>query len=347
MPPSPAATCCPQVSTFAKPATQTVYFGYDDTTNQVANAGADEYWIPPTKAKSIPGNKEKRDGAAWVSVGKNEETEVRIAFAGHSGAACIGNVTFKSDNAAVADVNTSSVSGSNVPFKIKGKSAGECSIEVLCNGNTLGYIHVWCASPASIDIDVASVVTAHSRSASYVLADLESYINNVYRDFRLTVNLKDKGDIAVKDPASSYDSSRTNNIALDALVVPAAAKAKKPMTSPYRLLFYVSSGSHSGVLGRVPGGVGTGRSGYSFFDHDTNGAYNTMAHELGHCLDLSHPLHDTDGDEFPAWQRATLGGSNVIPADEWNLMGYKGPVSQRGANRIEVRYRQWKKVRRS
>lgn len=344
IPPSPAATCCPQVSTFAKPATRTVYFGFDDNTNQVVNTNADEYWIPPTAPKSLPANKEDPDGSNWVSVAVGRETEIVIAFAGQSGLACIGNCTFVVDAPMVAEVTTTTVVGNNSAFKIKGKAAGECSVEVKCNGNTLGWIHVWCAAAVTIDVEVASIVTPNSRAAAYVVADLESYINAVYADLFITVSLIDKGAVAVVPPAAGYLTSVADYLALDTLTQAAAAT---PFTAPYRLLYYVNTGAFSGIYGIVPGGVGTGKAGYAFFDHDIQGSYNTMAHELGHSLNLSHPLHDDDGDEFPVRHLAGLGGTNVMPLDPWNLMGYNGTLPQRGPNRRDLRYRQWKKCRRA
>lgn len=172
---------------------------------------------------------------------------------------------------------------------------------------------------------------------------MQSYINDVYSDLFISVNIIDKGAITVLSPNSNYSTSTPDLLALDTLVQVAA---KPPFTAPYRLYYYLNAAGHSGGLGMVPGGVGVGRAGFSFFDHDVQGAYNTMAHELGHCFNLSHPLHDFDQDEFPAHHIASLTG-NVMSVDPWNLMGYNGSVAQRGPSRKNLRYRQWKKCKRS
>ncbi|MBB5723904.1 hypothetical protein FHS72_003551 [Loktanella ponticola] len=306
-------------------------------------ANADEYWIPPTDSKSRPSDREDPDGSNWLSVSVGSETEVVIAFVGQSGPACIGNCTFVVDAPAVAEVVTTNVTANNVAFKVKGKAAGECSVEVKCNGKTLGWVHVWCAVATTINLEVASIVTPNSRAAAYVVADLESYINAIYADLFISVSITDKGPITVVPPAAGYLTSTRHYLALDTLVQAAATTA---FTAPYRLLYYVNTGAFSGNYGIVPGGVGTGKAGFAFFDHDIQGSYNTMAHELGHSLNLSHPLHDSDGDEFPVRHRAGLAGGNVMPLDPWNLMGYKGTLPQRGPSRRDLRYRQWKKCRR-
>jgi hypothetical protein len=75
-------------------------------------------------------------------------------------------------------------------------------------------------------------------------------------------------------------------------------------------------------------------------------------------MDLSHPLHDADKDEFPAHHLASLKKvfnpatnklepTNLMTEDEWNLMGYNGSLAQRAASRKPLRYLQWKKCKRS
>lgn len=344
VPASPLALCCPDVAAFeGSTGARSTYFGFDDKTNLVANAG-DEYWIPPTDGKTLPGNKETRDGARWVSVGVGRQTQVTIKFGGSFTAACLPNCSFEVDPAAVATVVTSSVTSSGVAFQIKGAQAGEASLKVICNGKLRGYFHIWCVQPAVIDVDVASIVTPHSSAVTYVAADLEDYINEVFRQSLISVNLNDAGAISVKPTASGYMNGVTKaDFAHFAEIDQLARASSSKLTARYRLYYYVATAGHSGGLGVAP--VGAPGAGWAFFDYDLLGSYNTMAHEFGHLLNLSHPIDDSDGDEFPAFQLATLSG-NVLADDPWNLMGYNGAVSARGPNRKPLRYRQWKKLNR-
>lgn len=347
-PASPVAPCCPDVATFeGSKGARSTYFGFDDKTNLVANANSDEYWIPAIDPKSLPNNKETRDGARWVSVGVGRETQVTIEFAGSFTTACLPNCSFEVAPAAIATVVTTSVTANGMAFKIRGAQAGEASLKVVCDGKLRGYFHIWCAQPAVIDVDVASIVTPNSRAVAYVASDLEDYINEVFRQSLISVRLNDAGAITVAPTASSYtNGAAAADIAhfteLDLL----ARAASNKLVASYRLYYYVATAGHSGGLGIVSGGLGAPGPGWSFFDFDLLASYNTMAHEFGHLINLSHPAHDFDKDEFPAFQLSNMSG-NVLADDAWNLMGYQGPVTSRGTNRKPLRYRQWKKANRS
>lgn len=343
-----AAVCCPDVATFEmSTGARNSYFGFDDKTNLVAKTGVDEYWIPPTDPKKLPSSKEDRDGARWVSVGVGRETQIKIDFGGTFTNICLANCDYEVVPATVAEVSSPKPTATGIAFKIKGKAAGEASLKVVCDGKLRGYFHIWCAQPAVIDVDVASIVTTNSSAVSYVTSDLEDYINEVFRQSIISVRLNDAGAISVKPTLTSYMSDATTAglahlTELDTLARAASTK----LTARYRLYYYVNSAGHSGGLGVVSGGLGAPGPGWSFFDHDLLASYNTMAHEFGHLINLSHPLHDADKDEFPAFQLSNMSG-NVVLDDEWNLMGYKGPVASRGPNRKPLRYRQWKKCNRS
>lgn len=342
------APCCPDVATFEKSTgARNTYFAFDDKTNLVANVGVDEYWIPPSKAKSVPSNKETRDGARWVSVGVGLETQLEINFAGAFQPACLLNCKYEFDPAGIAEVTSPAITASGMVFKIKGKAAGECSLKVVCDGKVRGYFHIWCAAPATINVDIASLVTPNSAAVAYVASDLESYMNEVYRQACITISVNDVGAVTVAPTHSGYLSGATGAALahlneMDTLAQAASAK----FAASYRLYYYVDTAGHSGGLGVVSSGLGSSGPGFSFFDFDMQASYNTMAHELGHLLNLSHPLHDSDKDEFPAFQLSNMTG-NVVNDDNWNLMGYQSPVAQRGPNRKPLRYRQWKKCNRS
>ncbi|RLJ40942.1 hypothetical protein BCF46_3513 [Litoreibacter meonggei] len=154
---TPVASCCPKAAHFTASSTVSDYFGFDDKTNLVSTVGVDEYWLPPTKAKSLPSNRETRDGAAWMSVEEGKTAKAKINFAGHSGVGCISNVTFKPDTPAHVSVVSSTVAGAVAVFEIKGGTEGECSVEVVCSGKTVGYIHVACYKPQAFRVAICNI----------------------------------------------------------------------------------------------------------------------------------------------------------------------------------------------
>lgn len=340
----PVAICCPDVAYFEKSGgARSSYAAFDDTTNLVPNPGADEYWIPPTDAKTLPGNKQDRDGAAWVSVGVGRTAQVTIKFDGNFTIACIAHCTYEVDPVTVAEVTGAAPGSSGAVFTIRGKAAGEASLKVMCNGVLRGYFHIWCAVPATIDVDVASIVTPASVAVAYVASDLEDYINEVFSQTIISVRLNDAGAVTVPAPQAAYNNGSTAYLnSLDTL----AQAASNKLTASYRLYYYVNAAGESGGYGIVSGGLGAPGPGWAFINSVIQASYNTMAHELGHLLNLSHPLHDGDHDEFPPFQEANRVG-NVLPDDPWNLMGYNGSLNQRGPNRKPLRYLQWKKCNRS
>lgn len=135
---------CPEVSTFEGSRTRARYFGFDPKTDLVANPGTDEYWIPMHKVKSLPSSRTTRDGARWISVGVGQETEIEISFAGQMGNGCIVNCAYDMSPRTVAEVVTRIATASGVAFKIKGKAEGEASLKVICQGKTIGWLHIWC-----------------------------------------------------------------------------------------------------------------------------------------------------------------------------------------------------------
>lgn len=144
------------------------YFGFDHKTNIVATPGTDEYWLPiPTSAGtlSLPNNKLDRDGARWISVGIDQETELEISFAGYASVGCINHCTFEISPSGIAEVVTTQVTSDQARFKIKGKTAGEASLKVVCNGNDLGWFHIWCVAEARINVEVAWLTTNRTAPA--------------------------------------------------------------------------------------------------------------------------------------------------------------------------------------
>ena len=353
-----AATCCPKVSTFSKSATRGNYSGFDDKTNLVQTVGVDEYWIPPTKSKSLPSNKETRDGANWVSVGVGKTIEVIVSFAAYSGVGCLGNCTYKVDNTAIAEVVTTNITANKSSFGIRGKAAGECSVEVICTGKTRGYIHIWCADVATIIVDVGTVLSTKTRVATYSAAAIQTAMNNIYRQACIEIIVKDIGTIDVtKDAAfarlesaayttmTSITPSGTTTSSQFAvsqsilLALNAAITRVKAPASAYSMYYYVPSSAIPNAGGSV---INIGSTpGFVFFDGGA-ASYNSMAHELGHSLYLRHPSDPGNTGQFAPHLLTGL-SQNIMPSDPLNLMGYNPnkPV------RTPLRYHQWKTCSRS
>ncbi len=377
LPESPVATCCPDVSTFEGSKIRANYFGFDPKTNLVANAGTDEYWLPPAKAKTLPSNRTTRDGARWVSVGVGKETEVEISFAGQTGNGCIANCTYEIAPASIADVVTKAVNASGVVFKIKGKAQGEASLKVVCQGKTIGWFHIWCKQPARIRLDIGTLLTANSRAATYSAADMEAVMNRIYSQALVEIIVRDVGTIDItanatvtklEEPffkATSFAPDpallTAAHLAARAVLEADAKKAKKPFAhAPYQLFYYVPA-----AIGPAWGGevLQIGKSpGFVYFDGGAN-SYNSMAHELGHSFGLRHPSDSSVTGQLPAHLVTSKGSAtlaqaatntepavpangahaNIMALDPLNLMGYWSPK----APREPLRYGQWKSCARS
>jgi len=322
-----AAVCCPEVATFeGSTGVRSSYFGFDDKTNAVANVGTDEYWIPPADTKTIPGDKEDRDGARWVSVGVGKEAQVELNFGGKYTNACLLNCTFEVEPAEVAEVVSFPPIASAAFFKIKGKAAGEASVKIMCDGKLRGYFHVWCVEPVDIFIDFISIVTAKSIGSTISLPTLtqelqetlgQSVINFVITDLG-TVDLSANAPFA-KVEATFYNSNdefESNAASLSALQSAAvgaiaARPASEPKTNPsaLQLFYYTPTKTANGVVGSV---INVGASPAFTFLNNPSYTYNTTAHELGHSLGLVHPNDNFTGggasqtQQYPPHHTSTL-----------------------------------------
>lgn len=337
------APCCPDVATFeGSTGPRSSYFGFDDKTNLVANVGADEYWVPPTDAKTLPGSKEDRDGARWVSVGVGREAQVEINFGGAFTNTCLGNCTYEIVPATVAEVSSPSPTASGVAFKIKGKAAGEASVKVICDGQLRGYFHIWCVQPAVIHLDVCSIVTTRTSTGAYTSAGLKAALDEIYRQAVISFDINDLGVLdftsdaamaAFETPFYSTGQFKKTTAALIGLDLFArrSLSARAAITNPalraslantnlprpdaMRLYFYVPTVGANGLLGSV---INMGKS-PAFTTTNSSGVWqNATAHELGHSLDMVHP-NDT----------ATAGGASrtaQFPAHHLSSLGVAVPA---------------------
>lgn len=352
------APCCPDVATFeGSTGARSSYFGFDDKTNLVPNVGVDEYWIPPTDAKTLPGNKETRDGARWVSVGVGREAQVQINFGGTFTAACLGNCTFVVDPATVADVTSGSPAASGAIFKIKGKAAGEASVKVMCDGKLRGYFHVWCEAVATINIDVVGMTTDNTRASNHSVSSVSTVMNRIFSQALVRFQVRDLGTVDISPSwmvgwhewwnttgstleISASILNRLHGEADDALndrrgniaralsgngTAPTGPNANLPRAGAYRLYYYIPDPANANAGGSV---ITIGQSpAFVFFDN-SGSSENSAAHEMGHSLGLEHPVHNATRDQFTAHSLGTLNAAttampatNTEPAVAANLSG--------------------------
>jgi hypothetical protein len=379
---------CSNVAFFEGSTTRSKYFGFDHKTDLVAHVNQDEYWIPvPDKGTlTAPGNKLTRDGARWVSVAVNQETEVEInfGFKGPECIPCIANTTFEVAPAATAEVVTKKVTAKKAVFKIKGKAVGEATLKVRCDGHDIGWFHIWCVNEATIKIDVGNIVTARAPATTYNIGALKAHFADIYRQACLKVDMIDLGAIDLTGNAalatteatgysasqfldksgspSAYSNTGTVLNALHAAAdasLNARTAAPLPRAGAYRLYWYVPTVGCS-ILGTV---LNIG-SHISFgFAADSTTARNSCAHEFGHSLNLRHPSDPNSTAQYAAHIMATLGNAvpafaatNTEPASaadtgSSNVLA-NDPTNLMGywhdrPNRKPLRYHQWKAASRS
>lgn len=374
---------CANVAFFEGATTRANYFGFDHKTNMVP-AGRQTYWdpVPDKGSLSLPGSKLTRDGGRWVSVavGKQTELEINFAFKGAECIPCIANSKFEILPASVAKVVTARITAKKASFKIEGLAAGEASLRVICDGNDLGWFHIWCRREAEILVDVATIVSPKTTAATYDLGALSDYMNDIFSQALIKLRLKDLGTIDLTDSILCksaewmlYNGDKLELLTRNATTVDWGLKlidkaarltleerdsGPMPRAGARRLYFYVPPDADAGGVNISIGHLAT----FIFFT-DLPAAYNTGAHEIGHSLMLRHPLHDGGAGQFPGHLLATLGqacpghpatnteaatgagitGANVMAADPANLMGY---WPDKAARKL-LRYDQWKAASRS
>jgi|GEM_PF-2495164 len=376
---------CANVAFFEGATTRANYFGFDHKTNMKA-APNGEYWVPvPDKGTlTMPAGKFTRDEGRWVSVavGKETELEIHFAFKGAECIPCLANSTYQIIPANVAEVVTARITAKKAVFKIKGKAKGEASLKVVCDGHDIGWFHIWCEVEKELLVDVATIVTTRTTAAAFDIAGLSTYMNDIYRQMLIKLNLKDLGTIDLSANAAlaiieaaeypvaggkfqENTSGVTDTAFLTAADIAAVASLAARTTSPTpragarRLYWYVPN------AGAMWGGenISIGHPATFIYYSDGLAARNTGAHEIGHSLKLHHPQQHAGNSEFPEhlWKSLSTAvpayaatntepGSSTNPAhanimanDPTNLMGY-WPVK---ASRKYFRYHQWKAADRS
>lgn len=376
---------CANVAFFEGSKTRANYFGFDHKTNIKAAVNG-EYWVPvPAKGTlALPATKFIRDEARWVSVavGKETEVEINFAFTGAECIPCLANSTFQILPATVAEVVTKKVNAKQAVFKIKGLAAGEAALKVMCDGHDIGWFYIWCDVEKELLVDVSTIVTTRTTAATYDLAGLSTYMNEIYRQLLIKLNLKDLGTIDLSANAAlatietteypvagkpyqtgtSGATDRTWLLAADAAAIASVAARTTGATAragARRLYWYIPND------GAAFGGenLKIGHPATFIYYNDGLEARNTGAHEIGHSLKLHHPADGNGAAEFaphnrlsvsltipaytatntePASTARTVKG-NVMSNDPTNLMGYWPDK----AARKYLRYHQWKAADRS
>jgi hypothetical protein len=379
---------CANVAFFEGSTSRPKYYGFDHKTNIKAAANG-EYWLPtPAKGSlTMPGNKFTRDEARWVSVavGKTAEVEINYAFTGPECIPCIGNSTFTVVPANIAEVETAHITAKKAVFRIKGKATGEASLKVVCDGNDLGWFHIWCTTEATLKLDVGCIITNRAPAAAYNLAALQTHFNDIYRQAAIEIAMLDLGTIDLTADAalatvenSGYNGAgpflekagnpqpyASKGAVLNALHAKASASLNaratgvKPRADAYRLYWYVPTAGCS-ILGTV---LNIGSKTSFGFAADSATARNSCAHEFGHSLNLRHPSDGSSAAHFAAHNRSTLNtavgafaATNTEPSSlaagaAGNVMA-NDPTNLMGywgdrPNRKPLRYHQWKIASRS
>ncbi|MDO5641867.1 MAG: hypothetical protein Q4G26_05685 [Paracoccus sp. (in: a-proteobacteria)] len=349
---TPTATCCPLVSTFDASAQAGRTRGFDHRTNLAPDPGSDEYWVPPAKAKVVPGDPYRQDGAGWTSICIGETSDLEVSFLGQSGNGCITNCRFDDLTPGVIEILTPKVSGDGAQFRIKGLSEGETTIRVTCDGKEIGWVHVVCYELLTLRIGVYSVITPLSRPAEYDLARLQRVQDQALRGAGIRVELVPLDDYHVDWPdiaeiEAIYRSPLPRDrlidgwgrmpegtpvvnfgVGVDGIQAPffienfgmQGVETNAMFGFDVLAMFYiptdaipVRSGLSYGVPGHMVGLYKDFRDATPPFDHpDATGWL--LAHEICHALGLHHP-DMAPASEIPAHLTASIGGAlNPYPA---------------------------------
>ncbi|RJE87275.1 reprolysin-like metallopeptidase [Paracoccus onubensis] len=340
---SSIATCCPLVSTFQGSSRPERVKGFDPRTNLVNQRGTGEYWVPPEKGKTAPSDRYTQDGAAWASVGLQQEVELEIGFEGQSGNGCLANCTFETVPDGIIEITTPGIASNNAIFRLRGLAEGETTIKVRCDGADIGWVHVVCYAPIQIRAVVGSVVTPRTRSVGYSISAMEKVLNAAFKHALISFRLQDAGDInmggnvgmAAKEAEYRVNlteeqippmfSDGYGDVAGDALtpffnddlifakdlaaIVERVTAARFPGRLP--VLYYVPTDAVALANGSVPEvGMSPAFCFKDFTDATVSGygledTYAIMAHEIGHVLGLRHP-HDPNCTELPPHLRNSV-----------------------------------------
>lgn len=353
------AMCCPSAVEFygAVVRSKQKFFGYDPTNNRtLPNDNSPVYWyVGPQKNKvdiefgtlTEPASRTEIDGSVWFSVGVGETTRFAAEFLGTG---CFENVIFESENPAIAVPVETKGKSTIMEMAVKGVGVGETTIFARCGGQLVGWAHIWCVEVVTIKVAIGSLVAPGTVSFPYDLEGLETYLSMVFGQARILIDLIDLGDINMPDLKAANPADPIEDLMASQAAILTAANAAG---APYAVMFYTTSDlafeQTMEAGGQLGGDLGSAKVAYVYSTSDADFAYHAFAHELGHVLNLSHPVDDHDADEFPDahWNAMTDPDEpNLVVGREDYLMGY-GVLSttlQSYMQMNSIGYMQWKKL---
>lgn len=361
------ASCCPTYAKFERSRNLNNYYAYDNRTNTTATTanltipGEGRYWAS-TPVGLHPQDRYNLDDAVWLSVPKDQTTELEIHMPENVARQCISNCSFRIDNPNVASLITTAVSVNKATLEISGVGEGDATLIVQCGGKDIGWFHIWCAPLVTLNLNVCTIKSSRASAVSYDHEQIQIILNQVFKQALLQFNVVDRGirtmnsyAVGIEDKAhekaaaagrqtgtSIWDGLTLHRMLLRTFSPRWRAKAFKN----YAYAFYELPGkketfdgsTYTDMAGVVPE-IGE-RYGISF----NNKNYYELAHEVGHMLGLAHP--DGSGaarpEQFAPHLLASLNkpviaqteintdldirpepsSPNVMALDPRNLMGY-------------------------
>ena len=336
-------------------------FGFDNRTNlpKPDDRGTKEYWNRPG-GPGTSGGRRDLDGSTWVCVGVGGTAELEVRFVGHSGVACIKNVSIAVDDASKVTVTPLRFAAQSVRLAIQGVAAGECTITVRCNGAPIGWCHAAVYRPARGLVTLKRVVLmsgtgSNARSLTWSVpitgwraGTIKQGLDLVYGQCAVSWDVMVGPSIVYSTPRSvSYFNASVGQgkfpsaAGYKQFLMDIMAADRAPSAAPVIDLFYLTPPDRSRIGGAAVGGIGSYQS-ILFTDATPD---DVLPHEVGHNLGLYHP------DQAPARQlpdnfRLPMVGTSRIAArtmfsDHINLMGYAASTAPDAA----LRYGQWKEIR--
>jgi hypothetical protein len=274
----------------------------------------------------------------------------------------------------IVQIETPTVAGNAVPFRIRGLAEGETSIRVICEGKDLGWIHVICFPMINVNATIGAILTTRTRVPAYDAAGLSRVLNHAFRQACINVTVRDIGTIDLRgnailaaDEGQFFQGDVHGDTMFQSLMwsgsdmpfLRSLGQLGPAANGAIALFFYSPVNDQSQFNGSVVK-VGEG-PGFCFKGNNIDDCYAILAHELGHIFGLHHPNQAGEG-ELPAHLVASIGGqirsepatntelaidgstpitegdrTNIMALDPLNMMGYWPKFQEQ----VYIRKDQW------